>query len=198
MKLPNFSVFHGQNKPEEDFDPFPDLSTTPPSKKIKTEYIIFSASLLVFLGSLGFYLIFKNNQSKLDLSSNTDQQVQAAPTPTPKPLPSGKQIYHFSHGSEVVGPKPTTAIIDPIDPSLGDIQTFSVSIEHATPVSKATAILKTDNQEEEISLTLTAGDENKGTWTAEWQMNDSYNYTYQIDIIIHDTTELFSGGLAFR
>lgn len=175
-------------------------------KTIKAQHIIFFISLLMLISALSFYLIFKNsfslsenNLSESDSSSpNHSQQTPIAPTPTPKPLPTGKQVSRFSHGPLVKGPKPTIATIDPIDPNIGDVQKISIEIDHDLPVSKATAILITDNQKIEYPLTLIEGDRNKGTWSVEWKMEDSYNYTYQINIVIHDAIEIYNGGIALR
>jgi len=202
-------IFSKKKIKGEELVPSVDLSKEKNSTKLKTKYLIYLVCSLIFFGSLGIYLVFSNYFSNREFSnrefSNREfsrtsfsDQAQATPKPTVKPLPTGKQIYNYSHGNDVVGPKPTQVIIDPIDPKPGSTQSFSVKIGDATPVQKANIVLKTDNQETEYPLVLTEKGVDFGIWTANWEMNDSYDYTYQIDIIIYGITETFSGGLAFR
>jgi len=196
MKLPSFPIFSGQkNIPDDEFIPFPDLPQKPSKKKIKTEYIIFSISLFILLGTLSVYLTSKNGLSDSSLSSTDSlQQTQVTPTHTPKPLPNGKQVYNFSHGNLVVGPKPTQAIIDPIDPEVGNTQIFTIKVPHDKPITIATTTLVTDNNQREFTLENISSD----IWQAEWKVEDTYNYKYQIQFEFSDANEAFTGALTFR
>jgi hypothetical protein len=192
MKLPSFPSFNGENTKEDDFNPFPDLPPKSIPKKFKTEYIILSLSLLIFLSTLGIYLSSNKSLFGPNLSSETSPQAQAAPTP--KPLPTGIQVYNYSHGKNVVGPKPTLAIIDPIDPKLGGTQSLRITVPHDKEVLSTTASLITDNQVTPIKLENIETD----IWSASWKMNDSYNFNYQIKFEFSDNTETFKGALTFR
>jgi len=208
VKLPDFPIFKkpifskGNSKKEELVPPV-DLPKEENSKKPKSKYILYIVPPLIFLGSLGLYLVFNNYFSVGDLfKTDSSDQAQTTPEPTPKPtikpLPTGKQVYAYSHGDDVVGPKPTEVTIDPIDPILGGTQLLSVKIGNVIPVSKANIVVKTDNQETEYPLVLTEKGDDFGIWTASWKMNDSYDYIYKIDIVVDGVTETFSGGLSFR
>ena len=190
MKLPSFPIFNGKKKPEDDFNPFPDLPPKKKLHKIKTEYVILSIVLAVFFVSLSLYITNKPQPT----SNNNPQQAQATPTPTPKPLPSGKRIYNGSHGSDVTGPKPTQIIIDPIDPEIGDKQTLTLKIPHDKPIINATAVLVTDNQHHHFTLINTSSD----LWNTEWEAKDTYDYNYQIQLNLSDENETFTGALTFR
>jgi hypothetical protein len=208
VKLPDFPIFKKPifskgNSKEEELVSSVDLPKEENSKKLKTKYFLYIVYPLIFLGSLGLYLVFNNYFSGNELfKKSSPNQAQATPTPTPKPtikpLPTGKQTYNYSHSSSVAGPKPTQIIIDPIDPKQGDAQILSVKIGNTTPISKANIVLKTDNQETEYPLVLTEKGVDFGIWTAKWEMNDSYDYTYQIEIVIYGTVETFTGALTFR
>ena len=209
VKLPNFFISKkpifskGDIKKENpDSSQIPSTPELPKEKKIKkliTKYFVYIVYPLIFFGSLGIYLVLSNYFSNRELSkTNFINQAQSTPKPTIKPLSTGKQIYDYSHGKDVVGPKPTQTIIDPIDPKPGGTQFLSVKIGDAIPVQKANIILKTDNQEVEYPLVLTKEGDGFDIWTANWEMNDSYEYTYQIDMVIYGITETFLGGLTFR
>ncbi len=198
MKLPCFPKAIGQNVPEEDFNPLPDLTPTPPPKKYKIEYIIFAASLLIFLSSLGFYLFFRNNQSKLDISSDSIQQALAVPTPTPKPLPKGSQEYLISHGPLVVGPKLSKVIIDPIDPTPDQTITITADISYDSEITQVIAYLITDNQSQPLELELISGSKTDGTWQIEIKTKDTYLYTYRLNFELKSSVDNYTGGLTFR
>ena len=205
VKLPDFPVFNKpifgkRNIKEKEQVPPTDLFKEENSKKLKNINIAYFIYPLIFLVSLGLYLVFNNYFSYFSDREffEIDSSDQATPKPTVKPLPTGKQVYNYSHGKDVAGPKPTQVVIDPIDPKSGGTQFLSVKIGDATPVQKANIILKTDNQEVEYPLVLAEEGDGFGIWTANWEMNDSYEYTYKIDIVIYGITETFSGGLTFR
>lgn len=121
-----------------------------------------------------------------------------SPTPTPKPLPHGLQIYRFSHGKNVVGPKPTKVMINPIDPKLNSYQTFTVTIKHNQPVTSAQIVLVTNNYSQTIPLKLKSGSLTDGVWVAKYKFTHSYNHTYQIKMLFSDGQQEFHGGLTFR
>jgi hypothetical protein len=118
--------------------------------------------------------------------------------PTPKPLPTGKQTYNFSHGDKVVGPKPTQAIIDPIDPISGSQQSLTIILKDQLPLTSAQAIIKTDNQRLTLDLKLVSNSTTGEVWQVTWPVNDSYLNTYEIELSLKDTQNTFIGGLSFR
>jgi hypothetical protein len=210
VKLPSFPIFNKGDVKKEEPASSSGLPREESPKKLKIEYLIISISLLVLLVSLGLILVFTDFFSERpfsdffserpfsrDLTSN-QTQITPTPSPTPKPLPTGRQVYNYSHSDSVAGPKPTRVVVDPIDPKQGDTQSISVEIGYITPVLNASIVLITDNQRVEYPLALAEGNANQGTWVANWEVEDSYNHTYQIDITIDGVAESFSGGLAFR
>ncbi|MFC1653589.1 hypothetical protein ACFL1M_01965 [Patescibacteria group bacterium] len=197
MKLPSFSIFGGQKNKEDDYNPFPDLPAQKTIPKVGKEYILLGFAFLLFVVALFIYL----NQTKESnlfgppLSNpSSNSKTKLDPTPTPKPLPNGAQTYNYSHGNQVVGPKPTKVIIDPIDPNQGQKQTLTLKIPHDKPITNATATLNTDNNQKESKFENNGGD----LWIAEWIVDDSYEYTYKIKFEIQDSQETFSGDLTFR
>lgn len=174
----------------------------------KSVYIGLIVLLVAFTSSI-IFLIWKDKPEK-EANQNTSYSIPSpeavtqipsptpSPTPTPKPLPKGKQLYRFSHGKGLQGPKPTTAVIDPIDPALGSEQVLTVTIPHANPLISPSIIVKTDKVEQKVELNQTTSSEAVDTWVAKWKMNDSYNHRYEIDFSLADSTGIFKGGLTFR
>lgn len=197
MKLPSFPIFNKQNVPEEDFNPFPDLSPTPTQKKFqspefikgKTEYLIFPVIFLLFLGffSLGIFLYSKYYSPNINIFTNTKQTSK---------IPSERaQIYEFSHEPQNTKPQPYKIIIDPLNPKPGETLNLTIYIEHATPITTATATLETDNDLLEQPLILSDGNNKKGVWTTNWKVEDTHNNTFQINLIISDDVETYEGGI---
>jgi len=202
VKLPDFPIFKKPifgkgNSKKEELVPSVDLSKEENSKKLKTKYLLYIVCPLIFLGSLGLYLLFNNYFSGNELfKKSSPDQAQTTPTPKPtiKPLPTGKQIYDYSHGDYVVGPKPRQVIIDPIDPEIGDTQTLTLTVPHDKPIIRIKTTLITDNESTAINLIKGLDD----TYVASWRMTDSYDYKYQITFEFSDNTETFSGAITFR
>lgn len=156
--------------------------------------IILIFSILSFLSISRLRHQFLSSQ----LSDPSSDYSNPSPLPTPKPLPTGSQTYNISHGESVVGPKPTKATINPLDPKIGDTQTLTIQVSHDKPVTKASITLLTDNAKQELPLQLISGTTSEGVWQASWTMEDSYDYSYQTDFHFFDGAEEFTGGLAFR
>ena len=204
VKLPDFPIFNKpfigkENTKAKKQIPSVDLPKEEGSKKLKSKHLLYIVYPLIFFGALGIYLYLSNYFSDRELSetSSTDQaeaEAEATPKPIIKPLPTGKQIYNYSHGKNVVGPKPTQVIIDPIDPKTGDTQTLTITLPHDKPVTNTKATLITDNESTAINLTKELED----TYVANWRMTDSYDYKYQITFEFSDNTETFSGAVTFR
>jgi len=123
--------------------------------------------------------------------------VPAATAP-PKPLPTGKQVYNFSHGENVTGPKPTKVTINPLDPNKLFSQTLEVIIVHDKPVSIAKITVNTDNESIEHNLELVKGTDTNGTWKGSWKITDTYNQTYSLKFNLESDGEVFDGSMVFR
>ena len=114
------------------------------------------------------------------------------------PLPSGKQSWAFSRGSEVKGPKIDIATVDPLTPGKGDVQTVTITVKNDTPVTKAITTLFTDNQSLVLDLKLISGSSTDGTWAISWKISDTYNNIYHINFDLISSSGNWSGALTFR
>jgi len=143
--------------------------------------------------------IFDSNSAVKDDPSPTPEPTPE-PTlpPSPKPLPTGKQVYRYSHGDDVVGPKLQVVTIDPFDPKPGQTITITATIKHDSPVTSATAILVTDNQSNNQPMQLIDGSDTDGTWTTEYTLDDTYLYTYQLNFELASSTGDYQGGMTYR
>ena len=72
--------------------------------------------------------------------------------------------------------------IIPYDPERATNQKIQIKIASQTPVQKAITTMITDNKQKEINMELIDGTETNGTWQAEWQVDDTYLYTYKAKI----------------
>jgi flagellar basal body-associated protein FliL len=170
-------------------------SKLPVSKK---KLIILISIFLLLLASAFLVYTYRFKDGKLELfGSKTKPESSQSDKPI-KLLPSGKQVYNFSHSKTVTGPKPSQAVIDPIDPQTNQQTHFEIKIAHPNPVDTVHATLITDNQQKDIKLKLKDGSKTDGTWAGTFTMKDSYNYTYQIAFIIKSQAETYEGALTFR
>jgi hypothetical protein len=124
-----------------------------------------------------------------------------APTSTPRPiksLPGGKQIYNFSHGAGVIGPKLQQVVVDPLTPGVGETQAVTITIKHDSPVTEASVVLLTDIQTTVYPLTLIAGTTTDGTWQGSWKIPETYNYNYYLKFSLKSATGNYNDGLKLR
>lgn len=106
----------------------------------------------------------------------------ATPTPSPKPIPHGSKNFMVSIGSDIKGPRMGKGTIDPYDPAIGGKQKLTIEVNDTVPVQKVVATLKTDKKTTEHTLTAGPGVTNKGNWSGEWAVDDSYLHTYILSI----------------
>ena len=165
---------------------------------IKPLYLItLIIAVLALLGAFGLKYFTSSPIPKITTTSNT-------PTPTPTVtksriiLPSGEQIYTFSHGDLVVGPKIKTATINSLVPNTGDTQTISVVIKHNSPVTSAQATVNMDNFSQTYPLKLVTGTSSDGTWEGSWPVESTYETQYSIKFKLTSDTGDYNGGLTFR
>ena len=130
----------------------------------------------------------------------TTPSVQVTPTPTKsnKTLPSGGQIYRFSHGKEVIGPKIQTVNISNLTPSLKETQSITVVIANDSPVTDAQVTVSMDEKKITYPLRLTQGTTTEGTWVASWNVSGTYDYQYSMNFDLKSSTGNYLGGLNFR
>ncbi len=178
---------------QEEFIPFPDLPEKETPNKFKKEYLILPIILLLFLGflALGVFIYSKYYSPNLDIFNKTKQVSKI-----PEPPSERAQTYEFNHDPINTKPQPYKIVIDPIDPNSGEIQKLTIYINNSTPIISATAMVETDNNQIEQPLTLSNGNNRAGIWTTSWEVSDTYNNTYRINLTITDDAETYEGGIS--
>ena len=171
------------------------------NKKILLELFI----LVILLGLIVFIVFKYYRPNTLTGEKPAEQTAEQQPTPTPLPspcipkiLPGGKQVYRYSHGKDVIGPKLQIVTIDPFDPQSNQVINVTAEIKHDSPVTKATATLVTDNKSAPAVMELVSGEPANGTWAVQLQLEDSYRCTYQLNFDLQSKTGNYIGGMTFR
>lgn len=113
-------------------------------------------------------------------------------------LPGGKQLYRFSHGVEVKGPKINTLTISELTPKKGQRQTLTIEIESESEVSTVKFAMRTDNQEKILVFKKIEEAEGKSKWETAWMVDDTMEERYQLGVEIANETENYSDVLIFR
>lgn len=163
--------------------------------------IIFLLFLLVFVSIVGGVIFGYLQYTKAQAPEVADiamvQPVESKKAPL-MPLAQGPQTYSYSHGKNVLGPKPQVVQISTIDPGLNGKQKVTVTIKHTSPITDVSVNLKTDNQTKNYPMNKVAGSDTDGTWEGEWTVSDSYNEIYFLEFDLKSTTTSYKDGLAFR
>lgn len=117
---------------------------------------------------------------RFSLNPRATPSLTPTPTPTPKPIPHGKIDFSIGFGDKSI-PQLGAGSIDPYDPQKGSTQTVTVHVKHSQPITKVTAVLKTDNLvSQPVAFRLVSGTVTDGDWQGSWQVNDTYLYTYNL------------------
>ena len=120
------------------------------------------------------------------------------PTPTPYPIAQGKQEYIVNARTND-GPKLLKAIINPLDPKIGDAQSVSVTIKSTTPVGRVMVALRTDNDIfTNHQLVLDTGTNKDGSCTGSWKTENKHDYLYQITLTATNDKESSSATITVR
>lgn len=102
------------------------------------------------------------------------------PTPTPRAIPHGKIEFSVAQSDNTV-PQFGKGFIDPYDPEKGETQTITIAVKHSQPVTKVTAVLKTDHTTSvPVPFALVSGSDTDGQWQGSWKVTDTYLYTYNV------------------
>jgi hypothetical protein len=141
---------------------------------------------LALLAASYLYITGYFNQGNQPLIVESLRKKTANPTPDPEQqsaeivkLPAGTQTYRFSHGQDVIGPKPESITIDPLDPEPGRTQTVSIQVSADTPAKSATVEIITDSKTATQKLNF-----KDGQWQGLWTIDDTYNYQYGFRLIL--------------
>ena len=133
--------------------------------------------VVIILLSLGAY--FYARRSPVSQQERVPT-VTPTPTPTPRPIPHGKKGFTVGQSDKTV-PQFSRGFIDPYDPEKEASQTVTIAVKYSQPVTKVTAVLKTDHAiSTPVLFTLTSGTNTNGEWSASWRIGDTYLYTYRL------------------
>jgi len=91
----------------------------------------------------------------------------------------------------VIGPKPESITIDPLTPEKNQTQTVIVAIKD--PVESAVVELTTDNQKTQHDLK-----NNNGNWEGVWTVDDNYDNTNAMRLILKNKSYTYDQTLYFR
>lgn len=161
-----------------------------------TSLLFLCVFLLVLTGIA--YAYVKIRESKLkQLAEVPPVRVEKAKK-TPLPLPQGPQTYRYSHGKDVLGPKPQMVQLSTIDPGLNGKQKIEVTIIHDSPVTEAAVNLMTDNKVERHLLTRISGTDMNGVWEGEWVVDDTYLDRFFLQFDLKSKNSSYKDGLSFR
>jgi len=120
------------------------------------------------------------------------------PTPTPQAIPHGKIEFTVVQSDSTV-PQFGKGLIDPYDPAQGATQTVTITAKHSQPVTKVTAVLKTDHAvSTPVPFTLTSGTNTNGQWQGSWQITDTYLYTYNLVLQAESSNDSASVEITLR
>ena len=187
--------------------PEPTLTETPKSNKLT--YILLATFIIILLAGIGYMFYTLTQKPETNFLTSVKEKYQAAttsesqpqktkPSPSPMYLAPGKQTYNISHGEKVTGPKPTKAIIDPIDPAKNQDMTITIDITSDSDLTKSDIIIVTDNQQQPLKLKLISGDQKQGTWQTKTKLKDTYLYNYRLMFDLKNSTGTYTNGLTFR
>lgn len=156
----------------------------PPMKLTRLVLII----LLVILALLvGFLLLTGRSQKPASLTlSPQSTPTRAGLMKAPPPhliLPQGKQEFQIRSGAGNT-PVGTKIVADPLDAPKNTQQTISLDVEYTKPIDSVNAIVITDTMEKTYPMNLTAGTNQKGTWTGTWTMADDHENIFTIKFVI--------------
>jgi hypothetical protein len=162
----------------------PALPQSPGSSKLNLLLLVI---LLVLLGATYLYLqgyLTSGSQPLMVESLFRSKKSEPTPSPSPQPqtivkLPEGKQVYRFSHGQDVVGPKPASITIDPLTPQTGQTQTVTIAVDADTPAETVTVEVISDNKTVPHQLKL-----KNEVWQGSWTIDDSYDQKYGLHLIL--------------
>lgn len=128
---------------------------------------------------------YQNPVSKLTGYKPAGNQGTSLPEPTPtpippRPIPHGKIGFTVGQSDKTV-PLFGRGFVDPYDPAKGSTQTVTIAVKYTKPVTKVTAVLKTDNNiSQPYPFKLISGSDTEGEWQGSWQITDTYLYTYAL------------------
>ncbi|OGG23923.1 hypothetical protein A3A79_01845 [Candidatus Gottesmanbacteria bacterium RIFCSPLOWO2_01_FULL_43_11b] len=91
----------------------------------------------------------------------------------------------------MIGPKPESITIDPLTPEKNQTQTVIVAIKD--PVESAVVELTTDNQKTQHDLK-----NNNGNWEGVWTVDDNYDNTNAMRLILKNKSYTYDQTLYFR
>lgn len=112
----------------------------------------------------------------------------STPAPSPTPYPEGSVTYAIGNPSGE-NPDIYELTMIPLWQTIGNAQQVAVKIDDTAGniSSNVQLVLYSDNEARQFTLTRTSGDDASGVWTGTWQVTDTYNNQYGVDITAQDS-----------
>lgn len=160
--------------------------------------------LLILLSLLSYFYFgkikFSTNKStskSISLENQKKETDQVINQVKNYQLPSGEQTYNLSHGIDVVGPKATQIIFNPLRAKRGEEQTISVTFPVTEKVTSAELSFNTDSvSNQKVSLQKTP-DPKTNTWSATWEFGDNANSKYNVELLFVGVSGSYKNVMRF-
>ncbi len=160
--------------------------------------------LLILLSLLSYFYFgkikFASNKSapqSISVESPKKETDQVINQVKNYQLPAGEQTYNLSHGTDVVGPKATQIIFNPLRVKKGEKQTISVIFPVTEKVTSAELSFNTDSaSNQKVSLQKTP-DPKTNIWSATWEFGDSANSKYNVELLFVGVSGTYKNIMRF-
>ena len=168
-------------------------SQSQPTNPKKSLFFLIPILILVVIITILSYFQMKQTSSKSSKNTGTKiftdilhspeiEVITNTPTSKPRQIPSGKTEFNIGQSDKTV-PQLSKGSIDPYDPSKGSTQVITIKVKNDQPVTKVTAILKTDNNtSNSYPFKLITGTDTDGEWQGSWTVENSHLYTYELTL----------------
>jgi hypothetical protein len=160
--------------------------------------------ITILVGSIAlviYLILHKTSSSAPDKLTLQHEKPTESPTTAFTPviiLPPGRQVYEFSNGQDVKGPKIKEVIIDPLDAKVGETQSLSIQANYPTAITSVSIELITDSQKQAYTLRKSSGKNTDGIWKTEWVLNDTTDHRYGLRLILSSATDTYDNTMWFR
>lgn len=168
--------------------------------------LIILAIIIIFAVSLIIRFSSKTSQPLPEPEKKPEDITVEKPVRVVRPLASGEQIYDIT-GPEDLKFTISQITVDPLDVETGQTQTVTVIVEDLdrtdiTEKNRVSGTALTDNETKSFSLKLMEVSETESglltVWQSLWQLEDTYDFNYQMVIDVYKEGADDSVTLTFR